>query len=45
MYKPDLVLGIVGIKCQNKPLSLISKSTTTGEVSAILGIICVNNLL
>ena len=43
MYKPDLVLGIVGIKCQNKPLSLIS--TTTGEVSAILGIICVNNPL
>jgi len=43
MYKPDLVLGIVGIKCQNKLLSQISKSTTTGEVSAILGIICVNN--
>lgn len=45
MYKPDLVLGIVGIKCQNKPLPLISKSMTTGEVSAILGIICVNNPL
>jgi hypothetical protein len=45
MYKPDLVLGIVGIKCQNKLLSQISPSMTTGEVSAVLGIICVNNPL
>ena len=40
MYKPDLVLGKVGIKCQNKPLSskLSLKCPTMGQFSKVIRI-------